>query len=112
MKKTFFASCVIGKDEHETEQDFTLEYYLITCRMKEKGSDIFTDIYGIEVIKKYTDASGNCVSQKSTASNLTTNKKHIYTMLTTLYNQKITPVCLCEVIDDVFYEDSLNILNA
>lgn len=106
MKKTFFASQVIQKGEYDNDYQFTLEYYLLTGNIKQAGSGNYTDCYGIEIVKKFKDLSGNELTQKSTAKNITTDKLSAYTLLRTIYNQKITPVCLHEVIDDC-YQDKL-----
>lgn len=112
MKKTFFALQTIKKEDFLTECDFVLEYYLLTNRIKENDENKYRNCYGVEVIKKYTDASGNEISQKGTAENLTTDKKVAYSLLRVIYNQKITPVCLYETIDDCFCDDILQRMEA
>ena len=112
MKTTFFASQIIRKGEFENDYEFTLEYYLIVNSVKDYEKNKYTDCYGVEIIKKYSDAAGNELSQKSAVKNITTDKKAVYTLLRTIYNQKITPVCLCEVIDDCFNDNILDTLEA
>jgi len=112
LKTTFFASQIIRKGEFENDYEFTLEYYLLVNSIKDCERNKYTDCYGVEIIKRFKDTSGNELSQKSSVKNITTDKKVVYTLLRTIYNQKITPVCLCEVIDDCFADNNLQFMEA
>lgn len=112
MKKTFFASQHIKRGESDNDYEFTLEYYLVSNSIRDYEYNEYKDCFGIEIIKKYTDISGNELSQKSTAKNLTTDKKSAYGLLRSVYNQKITPACLLEVIDDNYEEFIVNKIRA
>ena len=112
MKKTFFASREIKKEEYNTEYDFSLHYHLLTTRIRDLNKDKYTQCYGIEVTKTYMDCFGNEITQKSTADNITTDKKEIFSLLKIVYEQKITPVCLCEVIDDITEDNDIKFMEA
>ncbi len=98
MKKIFFASRFISTGEYDINIPVKLEYYMLNYKILASNSCI--ECYGVEVIKKYVDDTGNEVSQKSTVKNITYDKKEIYNILRLLYSCSITPMNLDEVIDE------------
>lgn len=100
MKK-LYAGIVLNKEElkESNSNRIELEYYKISKKSKEKISQK-TNIYGIEIIKK--EYSGKRKrKEKNNIYNLTDDEKVINSLLNILKSNKVTPVALDDIVEEV-----------
>lgn len=100
MKK-FYAAIVLNKDELKESKSnrIELEYYKISKRETKKVGKK-TNLYGIEIIKK--EYFGNRkIKEKSNLYNLTSDENVIENLLHILRKNKVTPISLNDVIEEV-----------
>lgn len=100
MKK-LYAEITLNKDElkESNSNRIELEYYKIS---KKKKENIYhkTNIYGIEVIKKEYIGKRK-IKEKSNINNLTNDENVINTLLSVLKKNKVTPIALTEIVEEV-----------
>lgn len=100
MKK-FYAGVIINKEElkESNSNRIELEYYKISKKKKESISKK-TNLYGIEVVKKEYIGKKK-IKEKSDICNLTNDESVINTLLGILKANKVTPIALNEIVEEV-----------
>lgn len=100
MKK-FYAGIILGKEDlkESNRSRIELEYYKISRRTpKIVGKK--TNLYGIEIIKK--EYLGNKkYKEKNNIQNITTDENVINNLLNILRKNRVTPITLNDVIEEV-----------
>lgn len=100
MKK-FYAGIILGKEDlkESNRSRIELEYYKISRRTP-KIIGKKTNLYGIEIIKK--EYLGNKkYKEKNNIQNLTTDENVINNLLNILRKNRVTPITLNDVIEEV-----------
>lgn len=100
MKK-FYAGIVLNKDELQESNcsRIELEYYKITKKVKENVNKK-TNTYGIEIVKREYQ-EGRKTKEKSNLYNLTKDEQVINNILNILKLNKVTPIALGDVVEEV-----------
>lgn len=100
MKK-LYAEIVLNKEElkESSSNRIELEYYKISRKTKEKVSKK-TNIYGIEIVKKEYLGKRK-LREKNNIYNLTNDEKVINKLLNVLKINKVTPVALNDIVEEV-----------
>lgn len=89
MNKKYYNSQIVKKgDNSYKNREYEVFYYIVSSDMcnvvgvKEKT-------YGIEIVKKYSDTFGNCISQTFTKNSITSCKYEIVEIIKRLYDKKV-----------------------
>ncbi len=96
--KELYAEVVLNKDELvESESNrIELEYYKIS----KKASKEQSNLYGVEIVKK--EYLGNkSLEEKEDIDCLTNDETVVNNLLSVLKRNKVTPICLNEILDEV-----------
>lgn len=98
MKK-LFAEITLNKDELKESScsRIELEYYKISRKERKSAK---ANIYGIEVVKKEYNQYKK-LKEKSRIKDLTNDEKNVNRLLQLLKRNKVTPISLKEVIEEV-----------
>ncbi len=92
MDKRYYNSHILKNYNKSYENgEYELSYYVISsdiCKIVGKKEKI----YGIEIVKKYTDTSGNCISQTFTKDSITSQKCEIFEIIKLLYDKKTADI--------------------
>jgi hypothetical protein len=103
MKK-FYAGVTINKNEltESNSNKIELEYYKISKRNKENKIKK-VNLYGIEVVKKEYIGKKK-IKEKTNICNLTNDENIINSLLNILKINKVTPISVEDIIEDVGVE--------
>lgn len=85
------------EDKTEFTNKVKLEYYLLESEEMQRGEFAGKEVYGIEIVKN--DGSGYCESE--TVKNLFQCRESTRLLLKKLAANRVTPVSLYEVLDDI-----------
>ena len=100
MKKELIKT--ITSRENTSGQEIILEYFLTEEQTAPKNGFGFYS-YGIEVVKT---CSG--VSERKTALSISCDKSEVTELIFRMAKGEVTPLALCDIVCDMFYEKSLN----
>lgn len=84
------------------EQKFTLNYYITEKTISIEGEKILT--YGVSIIKNYLDERHFIRWEKETVNNIVLSKEEIYNFIKRLYENRVTPIHLLEIVEDYIIE--------
>lgn len=98
MEKRYYKSKIVKlNDLSYLNGEFKLNYFILISKF-DFGNGILKKIYGIEVIKEYTDNVGNCFSQSRDITSVSHSETEIYELAKLAFLKNATPTSIDEIV--------------